>query len=184
MPSRAEDANEPAEARQSDQSIDQDVGEQEVELSELEQLKLQLDEAVAARQRALADYQNFQRRSSENEARARRSGVSEMARGILPSIDNIELALGQETEASADQLRDGIKILRDDLLKALATVGITRIEPERGDEFDPNMHEAMLRQPDPEIQNNHVVMMMQAGYALGDLVLRPAKVTVASNQDG
>ncbi len=159
---------------------------EEIELSE-EGLKLvteltqQRDEAVAARQRAQADYVNFQRRARENESRARRDGMSSMARALLPVLDHFDLALNQDTEkATVEQLLDGVRIVRGEFTKALQSQKIEAIAPAIGVEFDPNRHQAVMRQPTEEQEANTIVAMLQVGYAIDDVVLRPATVVVAA----
>jgi molecular chaperone GrpE len=73
-----------------------------------------------------------------------------------------------------------VRIVRDELTRALATHGVQRIHPEAGEEFDPNRHQAVLRQAAEAIEPNHIVSVLQPGYTMGELVLRPAKVTVAA----
>jgi molecular chaperone GrpE len=161
----------------------------EIELSDeaidyVRQIEAERDEAVAARQRSLADFSNFQRRAVENEFRATQDGVGRVVRTLLPVLDHFDLALGQEIEQlTVEQLFDGMKMVRQELLRALETHGVERIAPAPGDEFDPMRHEAMMRQAADDIEPNHIVSVMQNGYALGDLVLRPAKVAVAPGND-
>lgn len=146
----------------------------------IDQLIEERDQAVAARQRALADFANYQRRSIENERRARQDGSLKVLRGLVEVVDHFERALNQEPATlTVEQLLAGMKLVRDEFLKSLESHGVTRIEPTRGEAFDPNRHEAMLRQPDDEIAPGHVVALFQTGYAAGEHVLRPAKVSVA-----
>lgn len=148
------------------------------------QLEAERDEAIASHKRALADFQNFQRRSIENERRAGEQGVSRVVRSILPVLDHFDLALGQKQEGlTVEQLKGGVKIVRDELSKTLQLNGVERIEPNPGDEFDPTQHEAMMRQPAEGIKPNHIVMVMQPGYRIGDHVLRPAKVAIAPSEE-
>ena len=150
----------------------------------IEALEKERDDAIQARQRALADYANFQKRSIENEAGARRFGMTEVLRSLLPVLDHFDLALNQDLDAiSVQQLADGVGIVRAELLQAMEQHGVTRILPDAGDEFDPTRHEAMLRQESEGIQPNHIVAMLQPGFALKDIVLRPAKVAVAPDEN-
>jgi len=64
------------------------------------------------------------------------------------------------------------------LMKGLAECGVATIEPTMGDEFDPQMHEAMMRQEVEGVETDHIVSLMQTGFRLGDIVLQPAKVSV------
>jgi len=158
---------------------------EEVELSLeaanlVKQLQTQRDQAVEGRLRALADFRNYQRRATENEDRAMQSGAMRVVRAILPVLDHFDLSLSQKADQmSLDQLLSAVRIVRDELNKALTSQGVERIEPARGEPFDPHRHEAVMRQPAPGVPPNSVVSTMQAGYALNDLVLRPAKVAVS-----
>ena len=142
-----------------------------------------LEERNAAREdrlRALAEMSNNQRRAAENERRIDQSSRAGVVRGILPILDQVEMALSQDLEAvSTGQLAEGVGMARDELAKLLAEHGVERIEPSVGDPFDPMRHEAMLRQEAEDVATDHVVMVMQPGYSMGEQVLRPAKVAVA-----
>ncbi len=143
-------------------------------------LQKQLDEKHNAYLRVLADGQNFQRRARENEARAHDFGITHVARAILPVLENMDLALGHNLRAlPVEKLGDAVDLLRADLLKALSQCGIERIDPAVGDEFDPRVHEAVMQQSAPAIAPGHIAQCLQAGYRLGDVPLRSAKVAVA-----
>ena len=180
---------EPVEVRPAVPDAEVEPDEQVVEIPEavadvVEQLKAELTEAVEARKRALADFANYQRRAAENEGRALRSGAADVVRSLLGVLDHLDLALGQDAaQITVEQLVGGVKMVHDDLVKALARHGVKRIQPAEGDEFDPNRHEAMLHQPSDEVEPNHIVSVLQPGYAIGDFVLRPAKVAVAAPAD-
>jgi molecular chaperone GrpE len=140
---------------------------------------------VEARKRALADFRNYQRRALESEHRALESGVARVIRALLPVVDNFDLTLGQKPEQmSVEQLMGAVKIVRAELNKALASQGVQRIDPQRCEPFDPHRHEAVMRQPADDLPPHSVVATMQPGYALGDVVLRPAKVSVSPSAEG
>jgi len=179
-------APEPVEAEPAAPDDEAAPDEQAIEIPEaaaevIEQLKAELAEAVEGRKRALADFANYQRRAAENEERALRSGAAGVVRSLLGALDHFDLALAQDTaQTTVKQFVDGVKIVHDELLKALACHGVHRIVPGEGDEFDPNRHEAMLQQPAEDIEPNHIVSVLKPGYTIGELVLRPAKVIVAA----
>ncbi|MHC4102118.1 MAG: nucleotide exchange factor GrpE [Planctomycetota bacterium] len=182
-------APEPVEVEPAELDVEIEPDEQAVEIPEaaaevIEQLKAELAEAVEARKRALADFANYQRRAAENEGRALRSGAADVVRSLLGVLDHFDLALGQDAaQITVEQLVGGVKMVHDDLVKVLARHGVKRIQPAEGDEFDPNQHEAMLHQPSDAVEPNHIVSVLQPGYTIGDLVLRPAKVAVAAPAD-
>jgi molecular chaperone GrpE len=147
----------------------------------IDDLQAQLAAADSRYKRALADYQNFQRRSVENERRAREDGMARVVESLIPVLDNFRLALQQDPgETTAEQLFGGVRVILDELTKSLGAYGVAPIEPAPGDEFDPMQHEAMMRAPSDDVAEGAVVMLLQAGYALGQRVVRPAKVSVSS----
>jgi|TARA_B100000959_G_scaffold177256_1_gene185427 molecular chaperone GrpE len=156
-----------------------DTNEELVEdpLSELDQLKQDLEEANEAKLRALADFKNFQRRSVENETRAINGGKAQIVRSIIPSIEQMNLAI---EHAGDDVVIKGFQMARDALLQGLADCGVSSINPEIGDAFDPQMHEALMREETDDYGPDQIVMVMQTGFLLGDIVVCPAKVTVSS----
>ncbi len=174
-----ERADEGRETRSSDEMIE--MSEEAADL--VKTLESERDEALAARQRALADFQNYQRRAAESERRARQHAAVSIVRSILPVLDHFDYALDQEGDnITVEQLIGGVKMVRDELRKALEANGVERMEPEVGEEFDPNRHEAMMRQPTSEIDPNHIARVLQSGYVMGEHVLRPAKVVVAAEE--
>jgi len=146
---------------------------------QIAQLERSLADAQEQRLRLIAEYQTSQRRALESEVRARGAGVAHMARQIIPVVDNLDLALGQIVGMSAEKAIEGLTMLRAELGKALEKSGIERIEPKSGEEFDPHQHEAVMRQPADGVDRDHISMIFQPGYRLGETVIRPAKVAVA-----
>jgi molecular chaperone GrpE len=148
--------------------------------AQLAKVKSELEAAIAARQRALADFANYQRRAMDNEGRARRDGMNQIARQLVPVLDSFDLALGHDVDQmSAEQLASGLRMVHETLLKVLAECGMKVIEPQAGEAFNASMHEAMLKQEAEGVEPGHVVKVFQPGYMLGETVLRPAKVSIA-----
>ena len=153
------------------------VVEAEEALTEVDQLKAELAEATDAKLRALADFKNFQRRSVENEMRAQNGGIAKIVRAIIPSIEQMNIAI---SHAQDDAIAKGFKMAKDELIKGLADCGVTTITPEIGDKLDPLLHEGMLRQETDEYEVDHIVQVLQQGYQLGDIVICPAKVALSA----
>jgi molecular chaperone GrpE len=157
------------------------------EMVPAEQVKAALDAAADFKDkmlRALAEMENLRRRTEREVADARAYGISSFARDILGVADNMRRALeagGTELRASGDPhvvaLLDGVELTERELLKALEKSGVKRIEP-LGEKFDPNIHQAMYEVPDPSVPAGTVAQVVQAGYLIGDRVLRPALVAV------
>jgi molecular chaperone GrpE len=150
----------------------------------VDELQASLAEALAARQRALADYANYQRRATENEERIRCEAVRNVVRAFLPVLDQFSLALGQDTsEVTVEQLMDGLELIRAEFIKGLDQLEAVEIYPEPGEEFDPNRHQAVMRTPTDEQEPNTIVSVLQVGYEMGEVILRPATVAVAAAPD-
>jgi len=132
-------------------------------------------------QRTSADYHNFMKRTERTRADDLDRARADMLRGFIPVIDTIDQALNshQPEHDEAIKILEGIRIVRDELLKVMTTNGVERIEPEIGEPFDPHRHEAMLQQPADGVEPNHITLTMSPGYVYKDRALRPAKVAVA-----
>lgn len=135
--------------------------------------------------RTLAEMENLRRRTEREVADARLYGVTAFARDMVGVVDNMRRALeavSPETRAAADAgvaaLIEGVELTERDLLKALEKNGVKRIEP-LGEKFDPNFHQAMYEISDASVPAGSVVQVVQAGYKIGERVLRPALVAVA-----
>lgn len=162
-------------------------GDPDVTANLIDQISAERDEAIvnwkqaqSDYQRALADYQNFQRRAANNETEAHRQGVTSVLGSILPVLDHFDLALTQKpTDEAATKILEGVKVIRGELIRALENHGITLINPLPNDEFDPNRHSAITQFAAEGVEPGRVSMTMQPGYMLGDRVIRSAKVGVA-----
>lgn len=146
---------------------------------ELTALRRERDDFESKYLRAAADLQNYARRSQQNVADARDQQLMDVARALLTVLDHFDLAMQVDPEkSSAKDVLAGVQMVRDELMSTLERFGIKRIDAGRGDEFDPNRHEAVLRQAVDDLESNHVAEQFQPGYAIGDRTLRPAKVAI------
>ena len=135
--------------------------------------------------RTLADMDNMRKRTEREVADARIYGISNFARDILGVADNMHramAALDDELRAKADEptkvLLEGVELTERELMNVLEKHGVKRIEP-LGQKFDPNRHQAMYEIEDASVPAGTVVQVLQAGYLIGDRMLRPALVAVA-----
>ena len=148
--------------------------------SPLATLQAERDELESKLLRVSADYQNFARRAQQNTDAAVEQKVMDMARALVTVMDHFDRALeGQSNEKTTGVVMQGVLMVHDELLSTLNRFGIERLDVEPGTEFDPNRHEALMRQPSDAIESNHVTMQMQPGYVLGEKIIRPAQVGVA-----
>ena len=183
-------ATEPQQDHTEDTELDSQIEEESTDVEQepmdpVDALRRELDEAIAARQRAMADFSNFQRRSAENETRARSQGIAEVVRNLVPVLDQFDMALGQaENATNMESLIQGISLVKDGFMQALERNGVKPINPGIDEEFDPMRHEAMMNQPADGVSPGHVSMVVQPGWEMGNIVLRPAKVAVAPASAG
>jgi molecular chaperone GrpE len=135
--------------------------------------------------RSLAEMENMRRRSERQVADAREYGITAFARDVLAVADNMSRALStidpqlrEAADAGLKSLVEGVELTERELLKVLERHGVKKFEP-TGEKFDPNLHQAMYEVPDSSLPNGTVAKVVQAGYMIGDRVLRPALVGVA-----
>lgn len=135
--------------------------------------------------RSLAEMENLRRRTEKQVADERVYGIASFARDMLAVGDNMRRALDTVTpelretaDTAVKALIEGVELTERELLKVLEKHGVKKLEP-LGSKFDPNLHQAMYEVPDPSVPAGSVVQVVQAGYTIGDRVLRPALVAVS-----
>jgi molecular chaperone GrpE len=135
--------------------------------------------------RTLAEMENLRKRTAREVSDARAYAISGFARDVLDIADNMQRALDAvpaEARAAADPglkaLIEGVELTERSLHNALEKHGVRKFDPS-GEKFDPNVHQAMYEVPDSSIPAGMIAQVIQAGYMIGDRVLRPALVGVA-----
>ncbi|GAB2025760.1 nucleotide exchange factor GrpE [Lactovum odontotermitis] len=148
----------------------------EEDLDVLAQVQKERDELEDKYLRAHAEMQNIQRRATEEHQTMLKYRSQDLAKAILPALDNLERALA--VESLTDDVRRGLEMTQESLIAGLKQEGITEI-PTDG-EFDPNFHLAVQTvEADDEHPANHIQQVLQKGYQLHERVLRPSMVVVA-----
>jgi len=134
--------------------------------------------------RTLAEMENLRKRTEREVADARLYGNASFARDVLAVADNMQRAfdamgseLRQQSDPKVKALVEGVELTERELLKVLEKHGVKKFSP-AGEKFDPNFHQAMYEIENPDLPPGHVAQVIQAGYTLGDRVLRPALVAV------
>jgi molecular chaperone GrpE len=128
--------------------------------------------------RAAADYKNFKRRTDQERADLIRGASAGLLLKLLPVVDDIERALASVTpDVAATPWYNGFRLIPQKLQTILESEGVTTIDA-LGQEFDPNIHEAVIYEPAGEGQEGKVVAELQKGYRLRERVLRPTMVKV------
>ena len=149
-----------------------------------EALVAERDDFRVKYQRALADYQNAQRRFTADMAAAREAGVERVLASLIPVLDHFDLALAQDTsKVSGDQVMAGVSMIRDEFNRAMGAFGVTPINPAPNDEFNPEVHEALSQLDAEGVEPGHVSSVYQIGYRVGERVVRAAKVTIAPSAE-
>jgi molecular chaperone GrpE len=177
--SEPDEKSEPAVLEQEPEQLEQPAPD----LEELTAKAEKADEYLELAQRTKADFENYRKRAMREAAAAQERGVMKLALELLPAVDNLDRALQAALAApdggnGTDTLVSGIKLVHDDVIAALARVGIEPYSP-KGEPFDPQHHEAMAQHPVEGAAPGTIVEVYQCGYRLGDSILRPARVVVA-----
>jgi molecular chaperone GrpE len=132
--------------------------------------------------RAMAEMDNFRKRSDRELERAHKYGVERLAAELLPVVDSLEIGLEAAASDTQEAVAEGIRATLKLLNSALGKFGISCLDP-LGEPFDPEWHEAMATQPSPDAEPDSVLLVVQKGYRIHDRVLRPARVIVARAAD-
>ena len=136
------------------------------------------DDYLDQLQRTRAEFVNFQRRSKTQADADRAYAVGSLVRDLLDGLDNLERAADALRASGASGITEGLDMVHKQLVATLAKHGVEPIVA-LGQPFDPNQHEAMVQQPDPDKPEGTVVADLGTGYRIRDRVLRPTKVAVS-----
>ncbi|HET6626712.1 MAG TPA: nucleotide exchange factor GrpE [Nocardioidaceae bacterium] len=128
-------------------------------------------ERLADLQRLQAEYVNYKRRVDRDRELVRQNATFQVLSGLLPVLDDIDRA------REHGEVEGGFKAVADSLERIVAGLGLVKFG-EPGDEFDPNLHEALMHAHSPDVTTTTCQSIVQAGYRIGDRVLRAARVTV------
>jgi len=160
------------------------------EMVPAEQVKAALEAAADFKDkllRALAEMENLRRRTAREITDARQYSITGFARDVLQVADNMHRALGvadtelrDTADANVKALVEGVDLTERELHKVLEKHGVKKFSP-LGEKFDPNFHQAMYEVPDGTAAPGTVAQVIQAGYLIGERVLRPAMVAVAKS---
>ncbi|HEY6636085.1 MAG TPA: nucleotide exchange factor GrpE [Solirubrobacterales bacterium] len=161
----------------------------ERDLDELSATKRERDEYLALAQRTRADFENYRKRVAKETSDALARGKAELARDLLPVIDNLERALqsgvdarardsATRSEESRESLVRGVELVLDEIRGKLASAGVEAFDP-TGERFDPELHEALSAQPAEGTDSGVVLETVEKGYRLNGQILRPARVVVS-----
>jgi molecular chaperone GrpE len=140
-------------------------------------VEARLAERTADLQRLQAEYANYRKRVDRDRAAVREQAVANVLTGLLPVLDAIDQA------REHGELSGGFKSVADSLASSLGKLGLVAYG-EKGDLFDPKIHEALTHTYSPDVTEDTCVEIFQPGYKVGDRILRPARVAVAAPATG
>jgi molecular chaperone GrpE len=156
--------------------------------AELKRLQSELGEAKDAAARRQADFENYRKRIERDRVETHNRIVGDVARNLLPVVDNLSRALDAERSVQNRESKEfrhflhGIELISKQLNDVLESFGISPIEAV-GQRFDPHVHEAVVTEPSDEYEPDTVIEEIARGYKLGDRLLRPSMVKVAARKE-
>ena len=144
---------------------------------ELETLQKAKDELYDKYLRTLAEYDNFRKRSQREKDAIYGDATVDAVKKLLPVLDNFERALNYECKD--EEFKKGIALIQNTLVEVFENLGVKEI-PAMDQQFDPNLHEAVMHIDNPAYEENIVTDVYRKGYMLGDKVIRHTMVVVAN----
>ena len=156
------------------------AGEQEeppTQVEELEQVTRERDEYLDALQRLKAEFENYRKRVAREHGDVVARAAERLVKQLLPVLDDLERALEAAASHEEAKLEEGVRLVHRSLADTLAREGVVEVATDGA--FDPHTQEALLAQPS-EAEEGTVIQVLQKGYKLGDVVVRPARVVVSA----
>jgi molecular chaperone GrpE len=156
--------------------------EEQVEFlqSSLAEMTAKAEEYLDGWQRARAEFANYKKRVLKENTEIHQNSRGEVIKIYLDILDDLNRALDEKpTQGEEKTWAEGIELIVQKLSKRLEAEGVKPMNP-LGDEFDPNIHEALMKEESDQYESGQIIEVMQEGYWIGDKVLRPALVRVAA----
>ena len=162
-----------------EQSADADATSEPKEVDPVEEKAFLLDQL----QRAHAELANFRRRTLEDQATQRLRTTVSVVRSFLPVLDGLEAAIRAGSEDGGDEgIRQGLSMIAESVSAVLTDLKVETVAS-KGEDFNPELHEAMLQVDQPDARQGEIVEEVEKGYRCGDLLIRAARVVVARGGD-
>ena len=147
---------------------------------ELESLQAQVDEQQDSWLRTCADFDNYKKRVQRDTTRTYQDAMASTVKTFLVIADDLERALKDKPAGNeVPGWVDGIELIYQKLLNQMKNQGVERMDVNPGDEFDPNIHEAITQEEHPDFTEGQIIDIVQPGYRIADRIIRPAMVRVA-----
>ncbi len=176
-----EQENEIVEETVEEAPVEEEVKE-ETTVSENDKLKADYENLNNQYLRLAADFDNFRKRQEQEREALLKYGKQECMKKIIEVVDNFDRAVQSvEKIDNVEKMKETFFVLNKQLIDSLTKLGLEHIECV-GQKFDPNLHEAVMQTPTDEYEEDTIINELQKGYKLGDKVLRPSMVSVATKQ--
>lgn len=159
------------------EQVEQDDETIESDQDTLAMVKQESEENYQRYLRIQADFENFRKRSRKEREDLLKYASQSLAEGLLPAVDNLERALAAENVGDGETLLQGVDMVYRQIMQVLEQEGVVPIEAV-GKPFDPQVHQAVMKEEDPDEESGVVLQELQKGYMLNDRVLRPSMVKV------
>ena len=140
-------------------------------------LEAERDEHLNDLKRVAAEFENYRKRVARDQESLVARAHERLVKELLPVLDDLERTAMAAREHKTRSVEDGVRLVHRSLAAALSKEGLEEIPTDGA--FDPHVHEALLAQPAEGVEPGHVIQVVQRGYRIGDVVLRPARVVVA-----
>jgi len=147
---------------------------------EIESLQEQIEEHKDGWLRTRADFDNYKKRIQRDAARSYQDAMTSVVKVFLSAADDLERALKNRPQGKEiESWISGIELIHQKLLTQMKNLGVERMDVNSGDEFDPNIHEAITQEDHEEFKEGQIIDVVQPGYRISDRIIRPAMVRVA-----
>lgn len=155
----------------------QQTSKKEVKISTEEKLQQELQTEKDRYLRLYAEFENFRKRTAKEKLDLFETAGEKVISNLLPVLDDFERAITEMTKNKEDEMAKGVQLIFDKLKNTLTKEGLKEIEVKQGDDFDPEIHEAIAQIPAPKKNlKNRVIDTVEKGYQLGKKVIRFPKV--------
>lgn len=162
-----------------DEAKSEEVADEPSEPTLEDQLAEQKDKYL----RLYSEFENFRRRTAKEKLDLISTANKDLMSDLVPVLDDLERAMAaSETSEDIAALREGMTLIQNKLVKQLQNKGLKKMEVNKGDEFDDEKHEAITQIPAEKKLEGKIVDVIEAGYTLGESIVRFAKVVVGAKQ--
>jgi molecular chaperone GrpE len=147
---------------------------------QLDSLRSEVEEQKDGWLRTRADFENYKKRVQRDAARSYQDAMTSVLKSFLSVSDDLERAIKNKPEENVlESWISGVELIHQKLLNQMKNLGVERMDVNPGDEFDPNFHEAITQEENPDFEEGQIIDVVQPGFKISERIIRPAMVRVA-----